>query len=803
MSPAAYEGAIGEGILGLSFPRVEDDRLLRGKGRFVDDLQIAGALEVAFLRSPVAHARVSNVDLSAALKMPGVVAAYDGASVSKRVKPLLNSEELRVPEGIRAKINPIVRIQPSPLLAVDEVNYVGQPVAMVVAENRYLAEDAVERIRVDFETLPAVLDPEQALLEGSPLALNEAEDNVGVHIVHGTGDVDKAFAEAAVVVEDTFVSQRYVASPMECRGLVAAHDPFDDKLTVWSNTQTPHRVKNHLAASLGLDAESVRVVSVDVGGGFGQKGILVVEELLIPLAAHDLGRPVRWLEDRSENLIAGTHAREQVHHISIAADRDGRIVGVRDKMVVNLGCRNMVGLVVPYNSLCHLVGPYKVPNLRIEATGALTNTMCTAPYRGAGRPETVFAMERAMDRLASALGMDPWEVRRRNVIRPEEMPYETGILDRRGLPQEYDSGDYPQMLDRIKSLVDLDAFRQRQEEQLADGKYLGIGFAMYLEATGLGPFEGAKVTVLPSGRVRIHTGAPSQGQGHSTTFAQIAGQTLGVPFEDIELVAGDTRDMPFGVGTIASRALVTAGNAIHQAAGLVREKILATAAEMMEIEAGDLELVDGEVRAKGVPSQTMRLAEIMRALPMTPGGNKADSLSETSYFQPPNYATASGLHAVIVEVDTGTGRIDIEDYVVVHEAGRIVNPQIADAQIIGGTAQGLGGALFEHLQYDASGQPVTTTFLDYLLPTAGTMPDVRLDEVVCPSPTNALGVKGLGEGGAVGPPAALANAVEDALRPFGVVVRSCPLTPSRVRELVRESPTLEPSRLSEKGAPWS
>jgi carbon-monoxide dehydrogenase large subunit len=787
VSHAAYDGAIGEGIIGRSVPRVEDDRLLRGEGRFVDDLQVSGALEAAFLRSPVAHARITNVDTSAALEMPGVVAVYDGATVAARVEPLLNSEELRVPEGIRANIDPIVRIQPSPLLAVDEVNYVGQPVVMVVAESRYLAEDALERIDVEYDALPAVMDPEQALAEGSPLVLSDTEDNVGVHIEHGTGDVDRAFADAAVVVEDTFVSQRYVASPMECRGLIAAHDPFDNQLTVWSNTQTPHRVKNHLASSLGLDPESVRVVSVDVGGGFGQKGILVVEELLVPLAAHDLGRPVRWLEDRNENLMAGTHAREQVHHIAIAADAEGRILGVRDRMIVNLGCRNMVGLVVPYNALCHLVGPYKVPNLQITATGALTNTMCTAPYRGAGRPETVFAMERAMDRLAEEIGIDAWEVRRRNVVRPEEMPYKTGILDRRGLPQEYDSGDYPEMLDRVNKLVDLESFRQRQADLRAEGRYVGIGFAMYLEATGLGPFEGAKVTVLPSGRVRINTGAPSQGQGHSTTFAQICAESLGVPFDDVELVAGDTSSIPFGVGTIASRALVTAGNAIHQAAGLVKERILATASNLMEIDAGDLELVKGEVRAKGVPSQTLRLSDIMRALPVTPGGNGADSLSETSYFQPPNYATSSGLHAVVAEVDPGTGRVEIEDYVVVHEAGRIVNPQVADAQIVGGTAQGIGGALFEHLQYDGTGQPVTTTFMDYLLPTASTMPDVRLDEVVCPSPTNALGVKGLGEGGAVGPPAALANAVEDALRPFGVVVRSCPLTPSRVRELVRES----------------
>ncbi|WP_018156791.1 xanthine dehydrogenase family protein molybdopterin-binding subunit [Demetria terragena] len=787
MSMYGSGAAIGDGILGRSVPRVEDERLLRGQGRFVDDLRVDGALEVAFLRSPVAHAHITRIDIAAARASPGVVAVYDGAQIAARVEPLVNTEELRIPEGILNQLDPIVRVQPSPLLAVDEVVYVGQPVAMVIAESRYLAEDALELIEVEYDNLPAVLDPEAALADDAPKVLTDAEDNIGLQVAHGKGDVDAAFAQAAVVVSETFASQRYVASPMECRGMLASHDPFTGALTIWSNTQTPHRVRNHLASSLELDPESVRVVSVDVGGGFGQKGILIVEEVLVPFAAHDLGRPVRWQEDRNENLMAGTHAREQVHHVDIAADAEGRILGLRDRMIVNLGSRNMVGLVVPYNSLAHLMGPYKVPTLEVVAVGALTHTMCTAPYRGAGRPEVTFAMERAIDRLAVALDMDPWEVRRRNVVRPEEMPYLTGILDRRGEPQEYDSGDYPQMLDRIRDLVDLSGFRERQVAARADGRHLGIGFSMYLEATGLGPFEGGKVTVLPSGRVRVHTGAPSQGQGHRTTFAQIAAAALGVRVEDVEVVAGDTSDVPFGVGTMASRALVTAGNAIHQAAVLVKERILTAAAELLEIDSGKLDLVDGRVRVAGAPEQTLSLAEVLRSLPMRAHADGRDSLSETSYFQPPNYATSSGLHAAVVDVDIHTGRVEIEDYVVVHEAGRIVNPMIADAQIVGGVVQGLGGALLEHMQYDDAGQPVTTTFMDYLIPTATSVPDVRLDEISCPSPTNTLGVKGLGEGGAVGPPAAIANAVEDALRPFGVVVRSCPLTPARVRELVRSA----------------
>lgn len=774
------------GFFGRSTPRVEDDRLLRGQGRFVDDLDLPDVAEIAFLRSPHAHARLLSVDTGAALTMPGVLAVYDGALLEGRIKPLVNTEELRVPPGI-ADLNPVVKIQPSPILAGDEVNYVGQPIAIVVAESRYLAEDAVEMIEVDYEVLAAVLDPEVALEPDAPLALLGEADNLGVHVCHGIGDADGAIAGAAAVVTDTFATQRYVAAPMETRGLAARHDPFTGALTVWSNTQTPHRMRDHIAESIGIPVDDVRVQSVDVGGGFGPKGILVTEELLIPFVAHDLGRPVRWVADRHENLTADSHSREQIHHITLAADADGHLLAVKDNILVNLGCRNLVGLVVPYNALCHLVGPYRVANVDLEATGVLTNTTFTTPYRGAGRPEATFAMERAIDRLAAELDLEPAELRARNLIKPDEMPYQTGLLDRRGLPQEFDSGDYPEMLSRAVAMIDLEGFRQRQARALDEGRHLGVGMAIYLEMTGLGPFEGARVEVMPSGRVRLYTGAPSQGQGHRTVFAQLLADALGVELSAIDVVAGDTASIPYGVGTIASRALVTAGNAIDQAGGLLKQRILVHAAEHLEADPDDLELEGGRISVKGTPAVALSLAELIRSIPKLTGGSGSDGLSETSYFQPPNYATASGLHAAVVEVDPTTGRIDILDYVVVHEAGRIVNPLIADAQVVGGIGQGIGGALTEHMQYDEHGQPITTTFMDYLMPVSSMVPDVRMDEIVCPSPTNQLGVKGLGEGGAVGPPAALANAVDDALRSLGVVVRSGPLTPSRVRDLVRSA----------------
>ncbi len=780
-SPAEASGP----LIGRSLPRIEDDRLLRGRGRFVDDLHIPEAVEVAFLRSTEAHARITSIDVTAARAYPGVLAVYDGASVAGRITPLLNAEELRVPPGIAA-LDPVNKLQPAPILATDEVNYVGQPVAMVVADSRYLAEDAVELIEVDYEPLPAVVDVDAALAADAPPVLLGEDDNIGVHIRHGKGDAAAAIAGAAVVVSDSFSTQRYVCAPIETRGLVAQQDPFTGALTVWSTTQTPHRVRDHIAESIGIPVDDVRVQAVDVGGGFGQKGILVVEELLIPFAAVDLGRPVRWIADRFENLTADAHAREQVHHITLAADADGRLVAVTDRIVVNLGARNMVGLVVPYNALCHLIGPYRVDNADLEAIGVLTNTTFTSPYRGAGRPEATFAMERAMDRLADALGLEPAEVRRRNLITADEMPYRTGLLDRRGVPQEYDSGDYPQMLDRAVEMIDVPSVRSRQRSG-ADGRRIGVGFALYLEMTGLGPFEGARVDVMPSGRVRLYTGCPSQGQGHRTVFAQILADTLGVAFDDIDVVAGDTDTIPYGVGTIASRALVTAGNATAQAGGLLKQRILDAAAGVLEANADDLILADGRVTVTGTPSVGLTLADLIRSVPKLAGGSGSDGLSETSYFQPPNYATASGVHAAVVDVDTTTGRMDIVDYVVVHEAGRIVNPMVADAQVIGGVGQGIGGILSEHLRYDDNGQPITSTFADYLMPISEMVPDVRMDEIVCPSPTNPLGVKGLGEGGAVGPPAAVANAVEDALRADGVVVRSGPLSPSRILDLLREA----------------
>ncbi|MFD9668183.1 xanthine dehydrogenase family protein molybdopterin-binding subunit [Rhodococcus sp. NPDC059968] len=768
----------GAGWFGRSVPRVEDDRLLRGEGRFVDDIRVPGALEAAFLRSPQAHARITRIDVAAARALPGVHAVFTAADTAS-LKPVINEAELRVPQGLVESLNPLVRKLPYPVLAEGTVNFVGQPMALVVADNRYIAEDALELIEVDYEPLPVLVDPDQALEPGAPLIEESWGDNLALEVKTQVGDPDAAFADAAAVIEEEFFSHRYVPSPMETRAIQAAPGAYDGRMTIWSNTQTPHRLRDHIADSLGLPTDEVHVLAVDVGGGFGQKGIIYVEEVLIPYAAQTLGAPVLWREDRNENLVAASHAREQMHRISLAADADGRLLGLRDDFVVNFGATTMTGLVVPYNSVVHLLGPYRVPNVDIHVRAALTNTAPTSPYRGAGRPEAVFAMERALDRLARKLDMDPAELRARNLIRPEEMPYRTGLRDRAGLPQEYDSGDFPALLRTAVDMVDLPGVRARQAElEHAGGDHrLGVGFAVYLEATGLGPFETARASVRPDGRVRLALGTPSQGQGHRTVFAQIAADAIGVPMESIEVISGNTDAIPHGVGTIASRALVTAGNAANMAGKQLRQRIVDAAAELLSLPPAEMTLEEGVARHTGRGAE-VTLGELIAA---------GFELSETAYFRPPGFTFSSGCSAVVVDVDTSTGQVGIEQYVVVHDAGRIVNPVIAHGQVTGGIAQGIAGALYEEMIYGLDGQPVTTTYMDYLFPTSSEIPDLDMAEIVTPSTMNELGVKGLGEGGAIAPQAAISNAVEDALTPLGVIVRRGPLTPSRVRDLLREA----------------
>lgn len=780
-------GSGSSSLIGKPLRRVEDDRLLRGQGRYLADLDVPGALTAVFVRSPHAHAKLGPVDADAARAMPGVVAVFTPSEVAPRTAPICVAGEAHTPERLLRELKPIDRVHPIPVFPTERVTYVGQPVAMVVAESRRAALDAAEVVAVEYTTLPAVVDAVAALAPDAPLVEPGWPDNMALRVATDKGDPDAAFAAAPVVVEEEIVTHRYVAAPMEPRGILATVDPVNRSLTVWASTQTPHILQTILATSLQQSTETIRVIACDVGGGFGQKGIQAVEDILVPYAARELGRPVKWVEERGENLTAAAHARDQIHRIAIAATADGRILAVRDDVLVNFGAYNVIGLVVPYNTLSHLLGVYDIPHARICVRGILTNTTATTPYRGAGRPEAVFAMERIIDRLAARLGMDPADVRAKNIVPASAMPYDTGLLYRDGNPQVYDSGNFPELLRRARAILDLDALRARQKAGMQpDGTYLGVGFALYVEGSGMGPFEGATVRVLPTGRVEVATGACSQGQGHRTVYAQITADALGVPFESVEVIGGDTGRIAFGIGTIASRSTVTAGNAIHAAATRVKDRALAIASDMLEAAPSDLEMVDGKVRIKGA-DRAVTIAQVAQAAisgVLKRGKPGEATLADTSYFIPPTVTYASAAHAVVVSVDPETGVVKVLRYVVVHDCGRVVNPLLADAQVMGGVVQGLGGILREEMVYDASGQPLTGSFMDYAMPIASDVPDIELDHIESLSTRNPLGVKGLGEGGAIGPPAAIANAVEDALRPFGVVVRRGPLSPSRVHALV-------------------
>lgn len=777
--------ANGDGLVGRAVPRVEDERLLRGQGRYVDDVDLPGGCEAAFLRSSHAHARIVSIDVSAAREAPGVIGVWTGADLAEALEPMVFQIARIVPEPVRRSTGAVSRVHPMPAIPADRATYVGQPLAVVVAEDRYLAEDALELIDVELEPLPAVVDPEAALADDAPRVEPSWEDNVALSYRYTSGDVDAAFAAADVVIEEEFRSHRQAASPIETRGIVATVDGLDGTLAVTASTQTPHQLRDFLAGALGRAPETVRVRAADVGGGFGPKGAIHPEDLVIPYLATVTGRPVKWVEDRSEHFSATTHGRDQVHRIALAADRDGRILALRDRIVHNCGAYNTLGLVVPYNTLTHLLGPYAIPAVDVELRAVVTNTGVTAPYRGAGRPEAVFAMERALDRLARAAGIAPAELRARNLIAPDALPYRTGMVYRDGTEQVYDSGDYPELLKQARALVEHEPWQER-----AGDRRVGIGYAAYVEGTGVGPFESADLSVTADGRVRVATGASSQGQSHRTTLGQIAADALGVPLEQIDVVGGDTAAVASGFGTIASRSLVVAGNAVARAGAELRERVLAAAAAVLDTAPDALTLRDGVVRpaAADADGPRLALAELVRALSPFNPRRPADAPTElraSAVHVPGPVTYAAGVHAAVVAVDPRSGFVEVLRYVVAHDCGRPVNPAIVDGQVIGGVMQGIGGALLEELVYDDNGQLRTGSFMDYLLPTAGEMPDFRLAHVDVPSPLNPLGVKGLGEGGAIGPPAAIANAVEDALAEHGVVIRSCPLTPARVRDMVR------------------
>ena len=778
---------MGAKYFGAAVRRREDPRFLRGEGRFLDDVRVAGLLHVAFLRSPYAHAMIRAIRTERARAAPGVVAVFTFADLESWMKPLPLFGA--PPPGLAAAIAFEIRQAPQFALCRDRARYVGEIVAMVVAESRARAEDAAEAIEVEWEPRPVVTDMRQAAEPGTPLVHEAWGTNVGVGFTHAIGDVEAACARADVVMSETFHIQRYVGMPLESRGAVAVWDRRDGTLTTWNSTQVSHFVQQGLAGALGLPHHKVRVIAPDLGGGFGTKASGYPEDHLVPIAAIVLNRPVKWVEDRREHMMSAAHARHQVHAISLAARRDGTIVGLRDRIWLDLGAYNVWGIVLPYNTVAHLIGPHRIANMRVDVQAVTTHKTPNAPYRGAGRPETVFAMDRAVDRLARELRIDPAEIRRRNYIRSDELPYDFGMPYRDGNPLVYDSGDFPAALEAALKAADYDEFRRDQPALRARSIFRGIGISGYVEGTAIGPFEGATVKVDLGGRVLVATGAVNSGQGHETSFAQVCADALGVPLEHVTVVGGDTATVPFGVGTFASRSGVTAGNSIADACQQVRAKLVKAAAALLEASPGDIEIEDGQAFVRGVPASAVPLARVVQASIPTfdrPGVASPD-FEATAYHHVPTVTFASAVHVARVEVDVGTGHVTLLRYVVAHDCGKVINPLIVEGQVHGGVAQGVGGALYEEMVYDEQGQLLTGSLMDYLVPTAMEVPPLETVHLEFPSPRNPLGMKGLGEGGAISPPAAIANAIEDALEPFGVRITATPVSPARLLALIHET----------------
>jgi aerobic carbon-monoxide dehydrogenase large subunit len=773
---------------GAPVKRNEDARLLSGQALFVDDVELPGMLYAAFLRSNVAHARIRAIDVTAARARAGVVAVYTAADLGDYWTP----GPLLVPPPPIADV--IFNQRTQVPLAKDKVRHVGEPLAVVIAESRYVAEDALADIEIDLDPLPAVVDLEKALGGSGSCVHDDVPGNVAAHVRQSRGNYAAARARAAHVVARRLHYDHGASSPIETRGMVANWDARANQLTIWDTTQAPVFLRNGLAGMLGLSERQVRVIAPFVGGGFGPKIMLFYpEEVVLPWAAMKLNRPIKWIEDRLEHFFATTHERGQTHDAEMALARDGRILGIKDVFLHDSGAYDPYGLTVPINSQCTLLGPYVVPNYDSTFTAVFTNKPIVTPYRGAGRQHGVFVIERLLDIAARELGLDRAEIRRRNFIPADAFPYNNEIIYQDFAPLSYDSGNYEPALDKALDMIGYRAFLAEEQPRLrAAGRHVGIGIACYVEGTGIGPYEGAKVQVQGNGKVSVATGIGTQGQGHFTSFAQIAADQLGVAVRDVDVVTGDTDQFYWGAGTFASRGAVVAGNAVNEAAKAVRQKILKLAADHFECAEHDLEIADGQVSVVGVPGQAIKLGALaFKANPMRgavqPGTEPG--LESTQYFGPPGGATASGVHAMIVEVDPQTFTLNVLKYVVVHDCGTVINPLILAGQIHGGVAQGIGNAFYEQLVFDDDGQLLNASLADYLLPTALEVPRMELAHVVTASPLNPLGIKGAGEAGAIPVGPLFAQAIEDALglAEQKVELLEIPLSPNRLFELTTKS----------------
>lgn len=790
---------------GAPVQRNADPALLRGEGAFIDDIPLPGALHAAFVRSAHARARIRSIDTAAARANPDVVAVYTADDIGDLDAPL----PLLIPHP-----SIIASGKTQRPLARDDVFYVGQCIAMVVAVDRYTAEDACESITVDYEPLPVELDLEKAVAEGAPLVHDDIPNNVAAHFIQESGDADAAFEKAEHVTTVKVRLERSTAAPLECRAIAARWDRVTGELMVWDGTQAPIAIRGGIASVFGIDEDNVRVVAPNVGGGFGQKIMMFhPDEILVPLAVMELDRPVKYIEDRVENFIGASQERAQIHEITLAALKDGTVLGLRDTFLHDTGAFIPYGIAVAQVSSTSIAGPYRVPGIWVEFKAVYTPCVQVTPYRGCGRPQATFAIERAMDQLADELGIDRFEIRRRNFIAPDEFPYRReGLLFADGLAVNYDSGEYAQALDRIIEEFDLPSFRAEQAEARAAGRYLGFGLGFYVEGTGLGPYEGGRVKVHPiTGKVLVTTGLTNQGQGHETVFAQIVADQVGCAPADVVFVNGDTQAHPWGVATFASRAAVVSGNAIHKAAVKARAQIVQAAANMLEVEQDEIELRDGGAWIRG-GNRSVSLAEVATATnPLRYAFNESSKIAtqfapasrhdgpplaegthpgieESDYFSPLHATWAYGVHAAIIAFDPETCAMHIRRYVCVHDCGTIINPMIVDGQVMGGIGQGIGGAFYERCAYSEEGAPLSASFMDFLMPYATEVPDAELIHTETPSPLNPLGIKGVGEAGTIPVSQVVASALEDAFQPFGIApVRESPLSPALIHALLRDA----------------
>jgi carbon-monoxide dehydrogenase large subunit len=771
--------------VGARVRRKEDPRLITGTSTYVPDIKLPGLLHCAILRSPYAHARINGIDASAALAHPGVVAVYTGQDLRKLAGPMtggggeggdVQEEEAEHEVGQTEK-----EVQWP--LAVGKVRHVGEQVAAVIATDMYTARDAVDLVDVDWEPLPVVATVEAALAADAPKLFEDKEDNVALRWQRTNGDVDAAFAEAekdGVVLDLHIVSQRLSGVPMEGRGVCATWDSWQNTITVWSSNQNPHSVRTSLAGALRMSETDVRVIAPEVGGGFGVKIGMYPEDVVIAAIARDLKRPVKWVEARSEDMLATNHGRAQEIKVQVAARKDGTVLGLKEEITGDIGAYPLAAF-LPVLTAQMAIGTYKIENIQINVTCVHTNTMSVAAYRGAGRPEACYYLERIMNSVADALDMDPAEVRRKNFIPPDVFPYQTPT----GL--QYDSGEYERSLDKLLDVSNYQQLRQEQAQARQQGRYLGIGIASYIEMCGFGPYESASVRVEPSGTVTVMTGISPHGQGQETTFSQMVADRLGVDFDKIVVRHGDTANTPIGQGTMGSRGTVTGGSALVGALDKIEAKARRIAAHILEAAPEDIEVVDGKFTVKGAPDRAKNLAEIAAVaysdqLPddVHPG------LEESDFFKPPGLTYPSGAHLAVVEVDPDTGHVQLQRYFTVDDCGRVISPLLVEGQVHGGLAQGIGQALYEEMIYDDEGQLITGSLMDYAVPVAKYFPQFQTDRTETPSPLNPLGAKGIGEAATVASTPTVANAVMDALKPFGIKHIDLPLTDEKVWRAIQD-----------------